>query len=355
MPFRTRKTQIYQYDIVVDGRRFRGSTRTTDFEKAKLVEAEIRTKARTAKKSGSRFTLSEALGTYYRDIAQHQPSAATTASQSKSLIKGLGAQTLIDSLTDADLARFVATKRASCANATVNRQIELLGRVLRRMAKIYKATVPDLDFKAAKHSEPKERIRELSLPEQDRLFAELPHDLHPAVQFALMTGARVSTIAGLLWEDVRQDAAAMLFRLKGGKTMTFPISLEMRNFLAAVPKSNVLAARRYVFTRIDKQTTERTRIVPNGGVFNAEFRAAIKRADIPDFRFHDLRHTFATRMLRQTGSIKLVSKLLGHSEIATTSRYAHVLVDDMADALNAFSAFSNAESQNFPQKSDLSN
>lgn len=50
-----------------------------------------------------------------------------------------------------------------------------------------------------------------------------------------------------------------------------------------------------------------------------------------------IRHTFATRMLRQTQNIKLVSQLLGHKDIATTSRYAHVLVDDMRAALDDFS------------------
>jgi site-specific recombinase XerD len=54
-------------------------------------------------------------------------------------------------------------------------------------------------------------------------------------------------------------------------------------------------------------------------------------------RFHDLRHTFATRMLRKTQNISLVSKLLGHTNIETTSRYAHVLTSDLRDALDGFS------------------
>jgi len=90
--------------------------------------------------------------------------------------------------------------------------------------------------------------------------------------------------------------------------------------------------------------------VPKGGVFNAEFRDALTAAGIVDFRFHDLRHTFATRMLRQTGNIKLVSRLLGHSSIETTARYAHVLVDDMRAALEDFSPVSGADPQNNPQR-----
>jgi integrase len=72
---------------------------------------------------------------------------------------------------------------------------------------------------------------------------------------------------------------------------------------------------------------------------------AVKRAKIPDFRFHDLRHTFATRLLRQTGNLKLVSRLLGHTTIDTTARYAHVLDEDLEQALERFSPLSNRQSR----------
>lgn len=347
MPFRTRKTDIWQYDIVVGGHRFRGSCGTADWESAKAVEAQIRASAESRKARGGRYTLGEAIGTYYRDKAEHQPSAATTESQGRAILSVMNGKNLIEDLSDAEVLLFVAKQRATCSNATVNRRLQLLGRALRHMAKFHKATIPDLNLRAAETKEPEERVRELTLAEQKRLFEHLPADITPAVQFALMTGARISTIANLLWSDIGETD--MRFQLKFGKTMTFPITHEMRLFLSALPKSNVMAARRHVFTRIDKQTKERTIIVSNGGVFSAEFRAALKAAEITNFRFHDLRHTFATRMLRATNNIKLVSKLLGHSSIETTTRYAHVLVDDMRSALDGFSAFNGTVPQKKPQ------
>jgi len=50
---------------------------------------------------------------------------------------------------------------------------------------------------------------------------------------------------------------------------------------------------------------------------------ACKRADIKGLRFHDLRHTAATRMIEKGANIVAVSKILGHSDIQTTMRYAH--------------------------------
>lgn len=352
MPFRTAKTQIWQYDIQVRGRRLRGSTGTDDYEEAKAIEAEVRAQARNSQAERGACTLSQAFGTYHVDICQHQPSAATSASQAKAILKHISGKTRLDGLTNADLMKMVNRMRSSCSNGTVNRRLQYMGRACRHMAKFYDAALPDLNFKAPEVKEAQERIRELSQDEQRRLFEKLPADLHAPVTFCLMTGCRISTMAGLLWRDVGETE--IIFRLKGGTTMTFPISREMRAFLTSLPKSNVIEARRFVFTRIDKQTKERTCIVPKGGVFNAEFRQAVAEAGIPDFRFHDLRHTFATRMLRQTRNLKLVSQLLGHKDINTTARYAHVLVDDMRAALDDFSPVSGGDPQNFPQSVDAS-
>ena len=54
-----------------------------------------------------------------------------------------------------------------------------------------------------------------------------------------------------------------------------------------------------------------------------------------DFRFHDLRHDFATKLLRETGNLKLVQKALNHASIKTTTRYAHVLDEEVADGMEA--------------------
>ena len=74
-------------------------------------------------------------------------------------------------------------------------------------------------------------------------------------------------------------------------------------------------------------------------------RKALADAGIPDFRFHDLRHTFATRLLRKTGNLKLVSRLLGHTTVETTTRYAHVLDGDLQSAMDDFSPLGKTESR----------
>src|SRR5262249_56327455 len=63
------------------------------------------------------------------------------------------------------------------------------------------------------------------------------------------------------------------------------------------------------------------------------WRRLRNRAGVTDFRFHDYRRDFATKLLRQERDIRLVQKALGHASIQTTMRYAHVLDDDVAAAL----------------------
>lgn len=62
-------------------------------------------------------------------------------------------------------------------------------------------------------------------------------------------------------------------------------------------------------------------------------RRAVSKAGVENFHVHDLRHTAATRLLRTTGNLVMSQKLLGHSQITTTTRYAHVTKDDLRQAM----------------------
>lgn len=86
MPFRKKGSANWQYDIQVRGRRFRGSCGTDGYEEAKAVEAEVRASAKSAHETRGRFTLSQALGTYWQDVCRHQPSASTAQSQAKGIL-----------------------------------------------------------------------------------------------------------------------------------------------------------------------------------------------------------------------------------------------------------------------------
>jgi integrase len=346
MPFKHSNTKNYHYDFQIKGRRFHGSCGTEDFEEAKAVEAEARTRAKHNPQGQGHFTLGQAFGTYYNDIARHQPSGRTTHSQAKMILTVLKGTKRLHELTQQDLVRLVARRRATTSNATANRCLQMMGRAVRYMEKNYAAKVADLDFRAVLTKEATERVRELSYDEQERLFENLRPDLLPFTVFALMTGARRGTICDLRHNDIKHDTNRILFRLKGGKTMLFPTNDEIRALVGSQEKSCMLSERPFLFTFVNMKDQLRHRITSGGGLWE-DWRKALDAAEIEDFRFHDLRHTFATRLLRATRNIKLVSKLLGHSEITTTSRYAHVLDEDLEDAMDQFSGITNPKSRSF--------
>ncbi len=70
-------------------------------------------------------------------------------------------------------------------------------------------------------------------------------------------------------------------------------------------------------------------------VLRKPWAAAKKAAEIDGFRFHDLRHTRGTRILRATGNLKAAQRALAHRSIKTTLRYAHATDDDVRNALDA--------------------
>lgn len=97
----------------------------------------------------------------------------------------------------------------------------------------------------------------------------------------------------------------------------------------------------FVFTYVAEKTIKPRGIVRGqrypmtlAGV-KTRWRRMRAEAGVTDFRFHDFRHDFATKTLRQTGNLKLTSKLLNHADIKTTMRYAHVLDEDLANAVDA--------------------
>ncbi len=69
-----------------------------------------------------------------------------------------------------------------------------------------------------------------------------------------------------------------------------------------------------------------------------------------DFRFHDIRHDVATKLLRETGNLKIVQKALNHADIATTTKYAHVQTAEVAAALEAVATRAKSHEKSHEEK-----
>jgi hypothetical protein len=93
---------------------------------------------------------------------------------------------------------------------------------------------------------------------------------------------------------------------------------------------------------VDSATSELVFAFNVHNFYNLVFQPALKRAGIADFRWHDLRHTFASRLVQRGVPLYTVQRLLGHQSISMTERYAHLAPDDLLAAVTKLCATSTA-------------
>ena len=138
--------------------------------------------------------------------------------------------------------------------------------------------------------------------------------LRMIVLIALTTGMRISEIFGLIWSDLRYNEGLLAVRakLKRGKTRYAPLTPELASELRKYPA--VLGEER-LFPPKRGAKGERQRV-------ENSFETLLELAGIRDFRFHDLRHTFASWYMMNGGDLYELAKILGHSNIRMTERYA---------------------------------
>jgi integrase len=179
--------------------------------------------------------------------------------------------------------------------------------------------------------EDNERVRWLTHGEEKRLRAVIKKrcpDQLPALTVALHTGMRKGEQFGLTWAGVDLDRSQLTLRkTKNGKTRYVQLN---RTALAAFRAIERSETNGYVFqaTRYDARLQDPKKWFEN----------AIEEARIEDFRWHDLRHTFISRLVMAGVPLAIVQKLAGHGDPKMTSRYAHLAPKVTQDAVNTLDA-----------------
>ncbi len=173
----------------------------------------------------------------------------------------------------------------------------------------------------------KEHQRERFLSEEEtvrlgEVLREAEDEMPSAVaafRLLLLTGCRMSEIRDLKWENVKEDCIELPDAKTGGRVV--PLGPEARTVLSAIPREDdnpwVIAGK-----------------LPGSHLTNLQrpWRRIRERAELEDVRIHDLRHSFASRALALGESLTMIGKLLGHTQVQTTARYAHLARDSMQTA-----------------------
>jgi excisionase family DNA binding protein len=230
------------------------------------------------------------------------------------ILNGYFGNIFLDEITPQEVERLKADRlKKGNSPARVNRYLALLKKMFNLAIDWgYAKENPIRKIKFFPEDNLKERI--LSPQEECRLLECSAEHLRPIVIAALHTGMRRAEILNLRWAQVDlKKRTISVERTKSGKTRVIPINEVILGVLEAQKQKNLSSP--YVFLAPRSQR-------PLKDVKTA-FNAAVRRAGIKGLRFHDLRHTFASRLIEQGVDLITVKELLGHYSVTITQRYTH--------------------------------
>lgn len=354
--YKHQDSPFYHYDFQLNRHRFYGSTGATNEREAKAFERSRREDARRELKTarGPSAELEYVCDRYWMEVGQHHAGADTTFRDLDRLIKRLGKAKLLTEITDNDVSELVAWRRGHrvtrhgkgkkrqhlaplIAPATVNRSTtEVLKKLFTRAKSWGISFDREPDWKKHRLKEPDERVRELKSDELEKLDGAARDDYRPIMDFADASGVRLRESL-LRWKEVDWDARQIIKTGKGDRKIIVHITPLIRSILWPLRGHHP----EFVFTYVAKRTRKAESLVKgqrypvtyNG--LKTEWKRHRARSGVEDFRFHDKRHDFATKLLRDSRNLKLVQKALNHRNIKTTLKYAHVLDDEIAGAIEA--------------------
>ncbi|MFN3265107.1 MAG: tyrosine-type recombinase/integrase, partial [Aquificaceae bacterium] len=208
---------------------------------------------------------------------------------------------------------------------------------------LYKGEIPRIPYYRAKA---REIVRFLTPEEAQKLLSACPLHLKRIVLFVLNTGCRANEALSLKWEDVDFKTGCLRIHASQTKTKTHYTILmnsTVRELLEDIKKEQEEKGLKTDYVFLNSQGK------PYGRQgYRRAFKNACKKAGLQDFRFHDLRHTFASWVAMKTKDIYLVQRLLNHQKIDTTKRYAHLTQEYMVNALEEISSVFRQEKEEKP-------
>jgi integrase len=251
----------------------------------------------------------------------------------------------ISEVTTKDIELYKSRRLKKVKKATVNRELNTIIAVFNKAVEWGNLIESPLKS-VKKFKEPKKLPRFFSAKEIEKILNSINVSNQPQLKqiiyFLLHTGLRREELAHIEWDDVNLKEGSLYVQPKHDWTpkdnegRTIPINSQLRKLLLSLPREG-----KYVFDSGNDKFYYKL------GSLSRSFTRLLKRIEIKNASLHTLRHTYASHLVMAGVDLATVQKLLGHSQITTTMRYAHLApghLQEAAEKLNGrFCHFSDIE------------
>lgn len=337
-------TISYRVQVRLKGKPMQTATfsRKTDAKIwASQTESAIREGRHFQTTEAKRHTLGDLIDRYLTDVMPSKPKSAQD--QTRQLIwwkSELGHNSLAD-CTPSLLAEYrdrlakgepQGTPRSP---GTVNRYLAALSHAFTIAVKEWEWLESNPLSRVRKPQEPRGRVRFLSDDERERLLAackESPNQfLYPVVVLALACGMREGEILGLTWEVVDLvQGRIILHETKNGERRLVPVTGHALDVLKEFAK-----VRRFDTPLLFPSKGTRSSVPM---IMRSPWVKALKKAEITDFHFHDLRHSCASYLAMNGANMNEIAEALGHKTLQMVKRYSHLSEAHTADVVGRMNA-----------------
>lgn len=309
--------------------------RLTDARRwAQQTEAAIREGRHFKTVEAKKHTMAQTIDRYSKEVLAHRENPVNQITYLKYWKEKLGDYRLSD-ITPALIVEhrnaLVGSKNKygrSIGVATANRYSQALGHVFTVAMKEWGWINQNPLLNIAKYKEPRGRVRFLSDEERAALLeackdSDNPY-LHTVVVLALSTGARKMEILSLKWQDIDfERKQIILHETKNDERRTLPLQGYALSLIQEHAKVRKLGCD-YVFPSKKAKKDGKGKIIYQPIDIRTAWENALKKAEIEDFRFHDLRHSAASYLAMNGASLAEIAAVLGHKTLQMVKRYAHL-------------------------------
>ena len=312
----------YYYNFQYKGKRFQGSTGTNNHDEAFEIYLEKKNEIKRHKFRYINKTFKELVDHYYESYSNNDQRALDW------FLKHLSDRKL-EEISGPELKQLQGFKAIRVKGSTVNRQFAIIRSLLNKAVTDLGWLAQAPKFKKEKELEPPKKI--LSTYDQDKLIRYLPPHLRRIVIFALNTGLRKSTIVNLNY-DMYDHSKRMLHIpaeiLKTKKSLDIPLNLEAHKAIVNTEYGSIYTRGLGTYLKNRSIFTYNGKRIKDPGA--SAWRRAKKKAGV-NIRFHDLRHTWATRCIEDGMPVAYVQYLGGWSSPKMMQRYISISPENLKE------------------------